>query len=99
MEGGGYGIFSDFLAAFALPGRLSSNMTQVRTEYIPSKGLGCLNFIRREGHSLDGMILAPDFWYGMYICFHGACTPSRQIKIYAIICLENFHAPRITWDT
>jgi len=42
MEGGGYGIFSDFIAAFALPDRLSSNLILVRTEYIPSTSLGCL---------------------------------------------------------
>jgi len=62
MEGGGCGIFSDFIAAFALPDRLFSNLTQVRTEYIPSTNLGCLQFIRREEHSLDRMILAPGFW-------------------------------------
>jgi hypothetical protein len=68
MEGGGYDIFSDFIAAFALPDRLSSNLTQVRTEYTPSTNLGCLKFIRREGHSLDRMILAPGFRCVWYVC-------------------------------
>lgn len=49
MEEGGYGILSDFIAAFAMPDRLSSNVTQVRTEYIPSRSLGCLILFEEKG--------------------------------------------------